>query len=195
MLPKKLALVTAAIAIIGGVVGSFLTHTEEAAAKALAAKPYSAMTAFDDLVLFPEVENWRVLYNISQADWYAANHKKDKKRQHGSTKEDRLISHIFAYLPADVPMELDLEWAPLPESAAIILNKSLRLLKLPPVSPNFIVKAGRKRFHPDADHLDRLWFEVTYFELEDGVRFVEMARIPFRELQPERYKAAHPNED
>lgn len=186
---KKAALATAFAAIIGGVGVSFLTHTEEAAAAKLAAAPSVALTVEPELAQFPVAGQWRALYRITQGEWYDANHGKRRSKRLHTSPEDKYIEHIFAYLPAGVPCNLGAGAEPLPRSSAIMLNRCLKLVKLPPVQTSFIVAAGKRRFYPDEANSHALWYEVTYFRLQDGVTFLELTRIPFSLLQPELYKS------
>lgn len=186
---KKAALLTAFAAIIGGVGVSFLTHTREAASARLAATPWHPLVQEPELSLFPVAGQWRVLYRMSQGAWYDANHGKRRIKHIEPTAEDRYIEHIFAYLPAGVPCNLGAGAEPLPRSSAMMLNRCLRLAKLPQARTSVIAAAGKRRFYPNENDPNSLWYEVTYFRLKDGVTFLELTRIPYSLLQPERYRA------
>lgn len=186
---KKAALVTALLAMLGGIGVNFLTHTQEAAAAKLAETPTVALSKEPELAAFPVVEQWRALYRISQGDWYDANHGKRRHKRVHTAPEDKYIEHIFAYLPAGVSCNLGAGAEALPRSSAMMLNRCLKLAKLPQVQTSFIVAAGKRRFYPDEANSNALWYEVTYFRLQDGVTFLELTRIPFSLLQPEKYKA------
>lgn len=187
MLVKRIALLSAFAAIVFGVFMNLLTHTEEAAAAELAKKETTPLVQTEELTTFPAAEQWRVLYRMTQGEWLNAQHGTLNKRA-DMLPADKLIEHTFAYLPAGAECPLSEGADPLPRSAAMMLNRCLKAAGLPQVQPSFIKAAGKRRFYPDEAQQQALWYDVTYFCLEDGVIFVELSRIPFSQMRPERYQ-------
>lgn len=201
MLSKKLAVVVAMIALCGGLGVSLLTHTRETAAQALAQKETYALSELSELRAFPQADQWQVLFHLTQGDWYDLIHDRTYGRDEKShratphtTAEEILIEHVLAYLPADVPFE-GLPGAQKQSASTVIsLNQCLGILHLPEPRKKDVAAASLSRFYPDPAMPDALWYKVSFFELNDGVRFVHLARIPFAELRPFIYMAKHPEQ-
>lgn len=199
MLNKKIAAVAAAVALCCGLATSVLTHTEESAAAVLAKQETWPMSEMSDLRGFPQAEQWRVLYHMTQGDWYDRIHDHTYMRDEASrrstrhdTPEEILIEHVLAYLPAGVPFEGLPDAQPQPVSTVMSLNQCLGILDLPEPRRRDVASASLTRFYPDPATPDALWYKVSLFELKDGVRFVHLARIPFAQLRPFLYKMKHP---
>lgn len=190
MLLKKLAPIVTALAIVGGAIACIVNNTGEAAAAALASKEVTPLSEFADLKNFPAADQWRVLFQMSQGAWYDTTHGHKVKEAY-DTDFDNKIVHIFAYLPAGVPVEME-EMERLPKSSSIALNMGLRCSKLPEVRSSTIAHASKGRYCPYPRSADALWFEVDFYELKDGVRFVHLVRIPYAHLHPAAYHASHP---
>ncbi len=201
MLRSKVAIIFAMIALVCGLGVSVLTHTQESAAKALAAHtecyPLAEITELKD---FPQAKEWRVLYHMTQGDWYDRIHdhiygrdEKSRRTTKHDTAEEILIEHILAYLPADVPFEGLTDARPQPKSTVMSLNQCLGILELPEPRKKDVAAASLARFFPVPETPDALWYKVSLFELKDGVRFVHLARIPFAQLRPFVYNQKHPN--
>lgn len=190
MLLKKLAPIVTALAIVGGAIACIVNNTGEAAAAALASKEVTPLSEFADLKNFPASDQWRVLFQMSQGAWYDTTHGHKVKEAY-DTDFDNKIVHIFAYLPAGVPVEME-EMERLPKSSSIALNMGLRCSKLPEVRSSTIAHASKGRYSPYPRSADALWFEVDFYELKDGVRFVHLVRIPYAHLHPAAYHASHP---
>lgn len=201
MLRSKLALIFAVIALACGLGVSVLTHTQESAAKALAAHTDCyPLTEIRELENFPQAKEWRVLYHMTQGDWYDRIHdhiygrdEKSRRTTKHDTAEEILIEHILAYLPAGVPFEGLAEAHPQPKSTVISLNQCLGIINLPEPRKKDVAAASLARFYPVPSTPDALWYKVSLFELKDGVRFVHLARIPFAQLRPFVYKQKHPD--
>lgn len=191
MLLKKLAPIVTALAIVGGAIACIVNNTGEAAAAALAAKEVTPLSAYADLKDFPQAANWRVLFHMPQGAWYDTTHG-HKVQEVYDNDFDNKIEHIFAYLPAEVPLDIEESMEHLPKSSSISLNMGLRCAKLPQVRSSTITSANKFRYIPYPRSRDALWFEVDFFELKDGVRFIHMVRIPYAHLHPAVYHAAHP---
>lgn len=201
MLSKKLATAFAVIALCCGLGVSILTHTEESAAQALASHTECyPLAEIAELRNFPQANEWRVLFHLTQGDWsdrihdniYGRDEKSRRTTEH-NTAEEILIEHILAYLPKGVPFEGVPNTAPQPKSTVISLNQCLGVVELPEARRKDVASAGLARFYPDPSAPDALWYKVSLFELKDGVRFVHLARIPFAQLRPFVYLQKHPN--
>lgn len=190
-LMKILAPIVTGLAILGGAIACIINNTEQAAAAALAAKDVTPLSQFGDLKDFPRAEQWRVLFHMSQGAWYDTTHGRDPKESY-STDFDTKIEHIFAYLPAGETVDMGSDLKSLPKSASISLNMSLRCAELPEVRSSTISRAAKGRYIPYPRSADALWFEVDFFELKDGVRFIHLVRIPYAHLHPAAYRASHP---
>lgn len=201
MLRKKLALVFATIALCCGLAVSVLTHTQESAAQALAAqKNCYPMAEIAELKDFPQAGQWRVLFHLTQGDWYDRIHdhiygrdEKSRRTTAHDTAEEILIEHVLAYLPAGVPFDGMTDARPQPKSTVMSLNQCLGILGLPEPRKKDVVAASLSRYFPVPETPDALWYKVTFFELKDGVRFVHLARIPFAQLRPYVYRQKHPD--
>lgn len=201
MLRKKLAAAFALVALCFGLGMSLLTHTKESAARELAAHTECyPLSEIAELRSFPQAEQWRVLYHLTQGDWsdrihdhiYGRDEKSRRTTEH-DTAEEILIEHILAYLPAGVPFEGLPNSVLQPKSTVISLNQSLSVIGLPEPRIKDVASAGLARFYPDPNTPDALWYKVSVFELKDGVRFAHLARIPFAQLRPYVYHKKHPN--
>lgn len=201
MLRKNLALVLALIALCGGLAVSLLTHTQESASQALAAHTECyPLAEISELRNFPQAEQWRVLYHLTQGDWYDRIHdhtygrdEKSRRTTEHNTAEEILIEHILAYLPAGVPFDGLENATPQSKSTVISLNQCLGIVGLPGPRRQNVAAASLSRFYPVPSTPDALWYKVSLFELKDGVRFVHLARIPFAQLRPFVYAKKHPN--
>lgn len=192
MLLKKLAPIVTALAIVGGAIACIVNNTGEAAAAALASKEVTPLSDFADLKDFPAAAQWRVLFHMSQGAWYDTTHGHKVKEAY-DTDFDNKIQHIFAYLPAGEPVDMGgIGTEHLPKSSSIALNMCLRCVKLPEVRSATISHAAKGRYSPYPRSADALWFEVDFFALKDGVRFVHLVRIPYAHLHPAAYHASHP---
>lgn len=201
MLRNKLALVFAVIALCCGLGVSVLTHTQESAAKALASHTECyPLSEIKELEAFPQAGQWKVLYHMTQGDWYDRIHdhiygrdEKSRRTTKHDTAEEILIEHILAYLPAGVPFDGLPEAHPQPKSTVMSLNQCLGIINLPEPRKKDVEAASLARFYPVPSTPDALWYKVSLFELKDGVRFVHFARIPFAQLRPFVYNQKHPN--
>lgn len=198
---KNLALVFACIALCCGLAVSVLTHTQESAARALAAHTECyPLAEIKELQEFPQAQEWRVLFHMTQGDWYDRIHdhiygrdEKSRRSTKHDTAEEILIEHVLAYLPADVPFEGLADARPQPKSTVMSLNQCLGILELPEPRKKDVAAASLARFYPVPSTPDALWYKVSLFELKDGVRFVHLARIPFAQLRPFVYQQKHPD--
>lgn len=202
MLSKKVAAASAVLALIGGLAMSVLTHTDESAARALAQRETWSMAEMSDLRDFPQAADWRVLYHMTQGDWYDRIHDRTYMRDEAShrstrhdTPEEILIEHVLAYLPAGVPFEGLPDAKPQSKSTVMSLNQCLGIIDLPEPRRQDVEAASLARFYPDPARADALWYKVSLFELKDGVRFVHLARIPFAALRPFVYQQKHPGQE
>lgn len=200
MLSKNLAVVFAVIALCCGLGLSFLTHTEESAARELAAHTECyPLSEIAELRSFPQADEWRVLYHLAQGDWsdrihdrYYGRDGESRRTTEHDTAEEILIEHILAYLPAGVPFDGLPNTTPQPKSTVMSLNQCLSVIGLPEPRRKDVASAGLARFYPNPATPDALWYKVSTFELKDGVRFVHLARIPFAQLRPFVYAKKHP---
>lgn len=180
----------ALLALIGLALGTgacFYFNTETAVKNQMEQKAYTPMSEMAELAGFPQAGQWRVLFRMTQGDWYDRLHHIEKGDREHVSADDRFIEHIFAYMPAGGHYDGLTPFAALPDSAVMNLNRDLEITELPGARMKDVKAACKARFYPYPEDKGALWYEVVYFELADGVQFVQLSRVPYAQLQPKPY--------